>query len=630
MDEQEEYMNVIIKRLINGRLTAGLRTWSVNVATMKRQEVLLVKVISRMGRAQLWKGFGKWKTNTLEAEKELSRLLTQKRCIKKVLSKMAHGKTSAAFTKWVCACDYAVIEEGLMKRVLNRVIFSSLAKGFDAWSRFVETVVQQEEQMIVVIKKLTHGHLAAGLRAWTAAVAAMQREHSLLTRVCCRMFRAQLWKGFGKWKANAAGAEKLGYRQHEEKRTMLKIMSRIKNGRLSSAWTSWVVYVDFTARGQLLMKRTLQRIRRSASWKGFSRWRQVVELLRKEAKILKKVVLRIRNAFMLKGFRTWVVFTRQHQDQEQRLTGVLGRMGKSLLWAAYSKWATVVKHGQDEDRFLLKIILRMQNSVMVSAYRKWNHVVQFHKHQEKLMKTVINRLARGMIWKGYRQWVTTVRWMEQEETNNEQKGRLVRKTVAKMQYSFLSSAWRSWMLATFAGDPSDMVQADLSNFVSTMALGMGSVAKIQVSRKFSIWKKKWIEFNAHVEGHRRQALAQFEMAIVKVGRSSLHSFFHRWHTETVSTRMEEGAFDTIVSKPTLLLQKMEESPGLLGLLINKETMSKACMQDTNLLAKMLSANEHLCCPECDSATTNEFVNKNGFEYPGTPPHAVFSHTLVGM
>ena len=64
-----------------------------------------------------------------------------------------------------------------------------------------------------------------------------------------------------------------------------------------------------------------------------------------------------------------------------------------------------------------------------------------------------------------------------------------------------------------------------------------------------------------------------------------------------------------------LRKKLEETPGLLTQLVNCDTLSAVFQLDSNLFAKVLQGNKTLICPECSSAGTEEFFNKNAFEYP---------------
>ncbi len=170
------------------------------------------------------------------------------------------------------------------------------------------------------------------------------------------------------------------------------------------------------------------------------------------------------------------------------------------------------------------------------------------------------------------------------------------------------------MIVTFTDDQ-DNCKSDLSNFTNTVALVVGSITKIQIGRKFFIWKQNWIQFKTSVEARRQQAIAYLEMAIMKLGRTTIIAFFHQWHVETLHQRMKGHEFYTIVSQPALLKKKLEETPGLLTQLVNCDTMSVAFQLDNNLFAKVLQGSKTLICPECSSAGTEEFFNKNAFEYP---------------
>jgi hypothetical protein len=614
INEEWDQMEVVIKRLTNGRLLAGLRAWTSNVANMKRRKVLLVKVISRIFRVQLWKGFGKWRSNTRAADQIDMGLQMQRRSMNKIFRKMANSKTGAAWSAWVGFVDYQIYEYRMMKTVLNKILHSSLTKGFDGWRGFVGDCARQERHMKVVMKKLTNGNLAAGLRAWSSAVVTLKLEEDLLVKVCCRMFKAQLWKSFGKWRANIIAAERQFAKFQRDKAVMQTIMQKLKNCKMSKAWTSWVVFVDLQVLGERLMKRTLQRISRCAFWKGFNKWHEVVKSLKNDRKVLNKVVLRIRNAFIMKGFRTWIEFSAQQRIQQERMKRVAGRLGKGLLWCAFSQWTSVLHHFDKEERFILKVVTRMTSAFVASAWRQWVESNHYQKTQEKLMKRIMFRITRGMLWKGFAKWVAIGKFLKIEETKRAIKERFIRKMVGKMKNGLLSCAWRSWMMATFASNQDDPL-ANISNFINILVRRAKTVEKGQLSGGFLAWKQKTIDFDTDMRTRQTQALAFFETSIAKMAHASLHAYFHRWHIESVNSRMEGTSFDMIVSDSGQLMQMFEDQPDLLKKLVNTETMGAAFCKDTNLLAKVLRSNTSLCCPECEAATSAEFINKNGFEYP---------------
>jgi hypothetical protein len=124
LDEKERQLEIVSKRMLNGKLSAYLQAWASAVKMMKRQEVVLVKVISRLFKTQICVGFGNWLSNIRSTDRLEAELGLQRRYMKKILVKLSNGKTGAAWSAWISCVQYQMYLVNMFKPVLKKILRS--------------------------------------------------------------------------------------------------------------------------------------------------------------------------------------------------------------------------------------------------------------------------------------------------------------------------------------------------------------------------------------------------------------------------------------------------------------------------------------------------------------------------
>jgi len=608
---QDRTLRKVILKMENARTSGALRSWILFAAQQRREQYLMQVVVRRMGKCLLWKGFGKW--------------LSAKRF-------------------WE-------------KEVANR--------------KFQDTLLRR------VVLRMKNAVVAGGWRGWVVFIARQKRAQFLMKQVIGRMRRVALWKGLGKWLdvVRFVGAEQARYKFQES--LLRRVVLRMKNARLACGWRGWMVFSERQRLEERLMKNVVGRMGKGMLWKGLGKWIGVNRYLRHEmmhierkTRLLRKVLSRMQQSVVSKGLMAWTQFSRHQQMQQQKMAKVISRMGLGMLWKGFAKWVdwnSLTREAEctqertirrviskmrclacslamdrwkkfcinfdKETQVLRRIVSKMTNLKISFAMKTWAHFSRMMAGEDKKigekiareisMKRVISRILNVKLSSAFYKWIKHIEW--ELHIENEAK-----KIVLKMTKMNLSGGWMSWKSHTkFMVEQESRKNQTVSSFVKTIHFSCKNLAGAQVRLKFAIWKDLITRHNIHLgfkdilekkdEAHGMQkrgtAMSLLEAAMGRLLRISVQCLFHRWHVESVNFRMQEHNFEYIVSDSQLLQDRFEESPELVKKVVTPGTMSIAFTTDRNLLAKVLAANDNLLCPECESASMDEFLNKNGFEYP---------------
>ena len=297
---------------------------------------------------------------------------------------------------------------------------------------------------------------------------------------------------------------------------------------------------------------------------------------------MKKVIRRMTNAFVAAGWRTWIKSINAEKDEVR------------------------------VQKLLKKTIGKVKNGALSAAMKSWLNYTQEHAKAQRVMGMIVKRIVKGGLWKGFGKWTEVVKYYTRRSKQQDEERKVLNRISCKMKNLQYSASFNKWISYTASlRDKEDVA----TSFIKTMGQSEQHRDRLELTRRFAYWKQRVIEYSLDITAKHARAMTRFEDSMNKLMNNTVQAYFHRWHLESVNARLSLDKFDNIVSDKKQLMDKFTDSPELLRNMINGDTLGAAFGMDPNLFAKALLENKNMVCPECQSATTDEFMNKNGFEYP---------------
>ena len=153
----------VVGKMTKAAMGAGFDGWKAAVAESNREQVLLARVLGRMTKAAMSAGFDGWKAAIAELNRE--RVI-----IARVLGRMTKAAASRAFGGWKEATSSKRRNELVLKRILGKMLRRCLSSALEGWATIVSETVMHRTIITRFLKKLLHVQHQKIFHTWAAAV----------------------------------------------------------------------------------------------------------------------------------------------------------------------------------------------------------------------------------------------------------------------------------------------------------------------------------------------------------------------------------------------------------------------------------------------------------------------------
>jgi hypothetical protein len=467
-EQKERRLIKVLNRMTHAKTGIAFRGWTEFVAHLKHCEALVNKVIKRMAKRLVTKGWRKWSDVQHFYRQEEFFKLQKRKLMSKVVSKMKFVQTSSAMRTWILFVDHQIYCKAKMKQVVQRMAKGMLCKGWGKWMevcRFLEKEQArqriQESLLRRVVLRMKHVRLASGWRGWVLFAAQHKREEDVMGQVVARMCKGVLWKGLRKW------VEVWRYSQQEmrdierQARLLRKVLCRMQQAFVSRGFNAWYQYSRHQLILQDKMSKVILRMSNGQLSAGFSQWKYYVEYEQRNERAMRKVLLRMRCLACSLGLNRWKAFCAQYDQETRLMRRIIGTIKSKKLSLAMKMWVHFSRMMAGEDKKAGAKVAR-----------------------EMTMKRVMGRMSNALLSVGFQKWEKHMEWERRLEHE-------ASKIILKMTKMNLSRGWRSWQLCVkFLVDQERQTETDMSMFMKTVGFSCKSLAANQVRQKFYVWKQE--------------------------------------------------------------------------------------------------------------------------------------------
>jgi hypothetical protein len=362
--------------------------------TRARKKMLLQRVLTRMERASLYRGFRQWRQSLDEQRvSELRTALTHHKRARAHAAIVAWRARSVTptFHAWRSfARTRRARKHALLNNVLTKLALNGLYRAFGQWKHFNERSATR-----ALVQQMEHhyAHLSAQVQAQKR-----KRYHAMLERWTPKspqkMFRA--WRVFAR-------------AQRDRKRLLLgKIIDRMSNLPKWRAWHAWQKFVDASKvaavtgalQSQLSALRlkqvqaVMQRWRSRTAGPVFSAWRAYARVRRtRKRELLDMILKRLGNLQLYSAWRAWSSFARSSTLSDMKARFERHTSGLETVLAA-----------QKQAR-IRALIMRWQTSSITHAFQAWQSMARARRvRKRELLAKVLARLAQQKVYRAWRSW----------------------------------------------------------------------------------------------------------------------------------------------------------------------------------------------------------------------------------
>merc|ERR1712166_610882 len=262
-------------RIKNRTIAGAMLTWYDFVAARKQIRVLAARVFGRMVKGKLSMGWYSWQTYLKGMKAEETQKKEKEQIMKRVATKMKHRTVAVALETWIDRVyaskrmrllltraaarmkhikiagamltwyDFVTARKHiriLAARVFGRMVKGKLSTGWCSWQAYLkrldaEEAEQERHQRIMkrVATKMQHRTVAVAVETWIDMVYVSKRRKQLLIKTTARIAllkKKSLTSAFLKWQTY--------WTQMKEERALAwKVLSRLANVKIASAFHSW-------------------------------------------------------------------------------------------------------------------------------------------------------------------------------------------------------------------------------------------------------------------------------------------------------------------------------------------------------------------------------------------------------
>ena len=237
-------------------------------------------------------------------------------------------------------------------------------------------------------------------------------------------------------------------------------ITRLRNGKLSVGWNSWMTMAFERREAMVLMRRSLKFMANRKLAPAFQSWLGV--LISSDAQGKRDSMSKaLRHLLHRELSRGWVGWYTQWQEAVRKreyarltkklLKGGLMRMCNRKLSAGWNSWAEIATERRGVMKLVLRGVLFMEHRKLASAFKSW--LDAFGPRAEKAKRTLtsmvksLRHLLHRELSRGWTEW--HVQWQELQSSKRDaqRKRDNMSKALRHMLHRELSRGWTAWAAA---------------------------------------------------------------------------------------------------------------------------------------------------------------------------------------
>ena len=275
--------------------------------------------------------------------------------------------------------------------------------------------------------------------AWQNSYYVNAEVKQMKCKVLNRIRNQAVCSAFDRWAASTAARK-------DERLKMDKVVRRIQNMAVAAALSEWCLHIQSKIETRAVLGKAVRRIQNMAVAAALSEWRHCTRTSKHAKELSGKVLQRIRNQAISSSFTSWMVYTRQ----QKRVKSIVSRMLSGLLEYSFTEWAqattaALTKRAHEaevnaiQQRLLASAAQRLKMRAVAKTMQSWCAFSRRHKDDRLKLAKVVRRLQNMAVAAALSEWHLQIQLQIQTHT-------VLGKAVRRIQNMAVAAALSEWCL----------------------------------------------------------------------------------------------------------------------------------------------------------------------------------------
>ena len=302
----------------------------------------------------------------------------------------ARRAMAAGFVRWAAATSERVASRRRLSRVVARMATSTLRRAWEGWIDRIERRARALASLEAAIARWTRRALGASFRAWFARCGEMRVARSAVIKALGAWRSRALFRCFRRWTEFASQRARLV--------TMLdRIVARWARRRVAEAFDGWDEAAAERRRLRRLLRRVRAKIVQNLASRAFAAWLSDAVRCRTARTILARVTNRsLTTAFGT--WLDFVDGARRARLSDARGVAMASRLSLRLRAKAFREWRAAHQWGGFVNRLVHRNRERMTVKNLRGYVRRWIEVVDEKKESVDELRRCLVRKRVAQRW----------------------------------------------------------------------------------------------------------------------------------------------------------------------------------------------------------------------------------------
>ena len=399
----------------SGRLGSSFECWYAYAEKSSARRRLARRALSRVTQKRLWLYWSAWDDAVLFS-------LRRRRILKKVIFRLERAVILKGFGLWAAVTLEEKMTKVAVSRGRSRVrlgIQRRVFEGWDSWLKekdYIGTVFwnwaettskalkMRQEQGLRAWKMALLGRLGGCFLPWRDRASELAIKKRLLQRATSRIMHRRAWQTFSSWRNTAL------FTSRREK-ICLRVVAKVRSQTLSSAWFAWVERVEHQQKQFKLCAAAMARWELGAVWKCLRHWSALTRQEKKMRVTVGRFRRRLRLGTLRRTLNVWYVVKRNTVRGKEIVRKFRHRFDSILRLRVLVTWQAHL-HAQ---RIARRAVNMASKRHLCKGWWSWLGTLHYLKREKRMVTRVVGRWKRGMMWKGFISWVLRLEMDRQAE-----------------------------------------------------------------------------------------------------------------------------------------------------------------------------------------------------------------------
>jgi len=396
-----------LKKLLNRTLLKYYNCWHEFHMNEKRNRFILHKFGMRMKNALTTRCLESWKHWTIKRKIENMEERTNEQKVQGVLARMIKGSMVRTFLLWRENVAEIVRNRYVVGKFVRRMQLGGALRAVGRWKELVAT----RKKMRSFIGKMIGGKrlmlLGAGFNSWRVFASGV--EAGCLERAVCELediVSEQSEKMKAQMDQIAELEEHIRKAMGVQTEKAIRVIHKMVNVRLNSAFMSWVDLVDKIKRDESIVVKIAARIRYRGVSMSLTRWKELVSTRKWLRRFCVRMVGGTRIKWLSMGMEKWKqgVNSCEKEDAENRVNELIEELeeinerfsaSQETLEMYEARYATELRAKRGRT---MHVMVRLMHGKMLPAFACWKEGVDKVKRDEELLKKFVKKMyLRGAV-----------------------------------------------------------------------------------------------------------------------------------------------------------------------------------------------------------------------------------------